>query len=141
MTAITAAMRGLRAVLYLTGHQPPSWPKQRSRTLAIAATVTATTRSRPAWTNCARAEVPYLNRLGGSTAPGAAAYATAVPQACRPARRPAGHPPGGRCGLTRLDGRRRADGSGQPQRHRPSHGTTAGSGPRLAMEVKALLGL
>jgi hypothetical protein len=68
MTAITAAMRGLRTELYLTGQQPPSWPAtcssrnspaRRSPTLAIAATVTAMTGSPPAGTNCAyRAKCP-----------------------------------------------------------------------------------
>ena len=62
LTAIAAAMHGLRAELYLSGPQPPPRPEtcssrnspaRPSPSSATAATVTAITGSPPAWTNCA----------------------------------------------------------------------------------------
>jgi L-cysteate sulfo-lyase len=101
MTAVAAAMQGLRAELYLTGPDPGS----RTGNLAVAglagATITflgdCSDRERDDRLTArmndllATGEVPYLVPLGGSTPLGAAAYAAAVPELADQLARPATH--------------------------------------------------
>lgn len=88
LTAIAAAMHGLRAELYLTGQQPPAPAGNLLIEDLAGAAVTflgeASDRDRDdriaarADELRASGEVPYLIPLGGSTPLGAAAYAAAV---------------------------------------------------------------
>lgn len=101
MTAVAAAMHGLRAELYLTGPDPGT----RTGNLLLAWLAGATLaflgdcsdRERDdrlgARMNDLRAagEVPYLVPLGGSTPLGAAAYAAAVAELAGQLARPATH--------------------------------------------------
>ncbi len=90
MTAIAAAMHGLRAELYLTGRQPPGPSGNLLIDDLAGAAVTflgeASDRDRDDRIAArmdelrAHGEVPYLIPLGGSTPLGAAAYAAAVPE-------------------------------------------------------------
>ena len=89
-TAIAAAMHGLRAELYLTGHQPPVPAGNLLIDELAGAAVTflgdCTDRDRDDRIAArldelrAQGEVPYPIPLGGSTPLGAAAYAAAVPE-------------------------------------------------------------
>ncbi len=101
LTAVAAAMHGLRAELYLTGPDPGP----RTGNLLIAGLAGATIaflgecsdRERDDRLTArvdelrAAGEVPYLIPLGGSTPLGAAAYAAAVPELAGQLAQPATH--------------------------------------------------
>ena len=94
LTAIAAAMHGLRAELYLTGQQPPVPAGNLLIDKLAGAAVTflgdCTDRDHDdriaarADELRAMGEVPYLIPLGGSTHLGAAAYAAAVTELTGP---------------------------------------------------------